>query len=124
MRTHLINCKRRDLLTSFLLVMLLFRAYVPVGFMPASGTPFLLEFCPAAVTTPMPANHAHHHAGSHAEFAHCPFGSAPAAGPISHVIPFEPPAPIVSASVVAFEPLLQSARVQRAHQPRGPPSLA
>jgi hypothetical protein len=124
MRQRLFDSSRRDLMTRFLLVMLLFRAYVPIGFMPASGTPFLLEFCPAAVTVPMPAQHAHHHSGSHAEFAHCPFGSAPAAGPISHVIPFEPPAPIVSPCVAAFEPVLQSARLQRAHQPRGPPSLA
>ena len=124
MRQRLFDSSRRDLMTRFLLVVLLFRAYVPVGFMPASGTPFLLEFCPAAVTAPMPAHYAHHHSGSHAEFANCPFGSAPAAGPISHVIAFEPPTPIVSPYVVAYEPLLTSARLQRAHQPRGPPSLA
>src|SRR5580704_11487160 len=82
MRTHRINGKRRDLLTSLLLAMLLFRAYVPVGFMPAGGTPFLLELCPAASSMPMPAHH--HHAQTHTHFDHCPFGSAPAAGPISH----------------------------------------
>jgi hypothetical protein len=124
MRQRLFDNSRRDLMTRFLLVILLFRAYVPVGFMPASGAPFLLEICPAAVTAQMPAHYAHHHSGSHVEFANCPFGSAPAAGPISHVIAFEPPAPIVSQSVVAFEPLLESARLPRAHQPRGPPSLA
>ena len=122
MRQRFFDRSRRDLMTRFLLVILLLRAYVPVGFMPASGAPFLLEFCPAAVTSQMPAHH--HHSGSHAEFANCPFGSAPAAGPISHVIPFEPPAPIVSQFVATFEPLLQSARLQRAHRPRGPPSLA
>jgi len=46
-----------------LLALLVFRAYVPAGFMPASGVPFALELCPAA-TAGMPG-HLHHHAGSH-----------------------------------------------------------
>jgi hypothetical protein len=124
MRQRLFDNSRRDLMTRLLLVILLFRAYVPVGFMPASGAPFLLEICPAAVTAQMPAHYAHHHSGSHVEFANCPFGSAPAAGPLSHVIALEPPAPIVSQSVVAFEPLLRGVQLPRANQPRGPPSLA
>src|ERR1700687_4898632 len=85
MREHPMNRRRQDLLTSILLAMLLFRAYVPVGFMPASGTPFLLELCPTASSMPMPAHH-QHHTQSHTHFDHCPFGSAPAAGPISHPI--------------------------------------
>ncbi|MDB6087174.1 MAG: hypothetical protein JWN43_5055 [Gammaproteobacteria bacterium] len=124
MRRRVFHNSRRELVTRFLLVILLFRAYVPVGFMPASGTPFLLEICPAGVSAPMDAHYAHHHSGSHVEFVNCPFGSAPAAGPLSHVIDFDPPAPIVSQSVVPFEPLLRGVRLQRAHQPRGPPSLA
>ncbi len=39
MRKHLFNSGRRDLLTSLLLVVLVSRAFVPVGFMPTSGTP-------------------------------------------------------------------------------------
>jgi hypothetical protein len=124
MRKHLFNCWRHDKLTSLLLVALLFRAYVPVGFMPASGAPFRVVLCPAAASMPMPAHHAHQHSGTHSHFEHCPFGSAPAAGPLAHVIAFAPPAPIVSQSVVAFEPLYHGVRLRRAHQPRGPPSLA
>ena len=45
--------RRRLKLSSLLLALLLLRAYVPVGFMPASGTPFLLELCPAAAPMPM-----------------------------------------------------------------------
>ena len=67
-----------NLFTSLLLVVLLFRAYVPVGFMPASGTPFLLEMCPATYQAQMPAHHGHHHSGTHTHFENCPFGSAPA----------------------------------------------
>jgi hypothetical protein len=124
MRKHLFNSGRRDLFTSLLLVVLLFRAYVPVGFMPASGTPFLLEPCPATYQVQMPAHHAHHDSGTHAHFENCPFGSAPSAGPIAHIIVFAPPAPVVSQPLVEFEPLHFSVPLTRAHQPRGPPSLA
>jgi len=114
--------RRQDLLTSILLGMLLFRAYVPAGFMPASGTPFLLELCPAASSMQMPAHH-HHHPDSHTHFEHCPFGSAPAAGPISHPISLEPAGQIASQIAVAFESFRLGSHLPRAHQPRGPPSL-
>jgi hypothetical protein len=123
MRKLLFHSGRRDIFTSLLLVALLFRAYVPVGFMPASGTPFLLELCPATYQVQMPAHHGHH-SGTHTHFENCPFGSAPAAGPISHIIAFEPPAAIASQSVAAFESLRLGVQLPRAHQPRGPPSLA
>ncbi len=124
MRKLLFHSGRRDLITSLLLVALLFRAYVPAGFMPASGTPFLLEMCPATYQAHMPAHHGHHNSATHTHFENCPFGSAPAAGPLSHFIGFELPAPIVSEYVVAYEPARFSVRLQRAHPPRGPPPLA
>jgi hypothetical protein len=124
MRKQLFNSGRLDLFTSLLLVVLLFRAYVPVGFMPASGTPFLLEMCPATYQAEMPAHHGHHHAGTHAHFENCPFGSAPGAGPIAHIVAFAPPAPIASQTLAAFEPLRLGVQLPRAHQPRGPPSPA
>jgi len=127
----------RDLLTSALLAMLLFRGYVPVGFMPASGNPFLLELCPAAVQSPlpsaqmpaqMPVHHLHHHAGTHAgthtHFENCPFGSVPAAGPISLLVAYEAPPPAVPDAMAAFDAPRPAARLQRAHLPRGPPSPA
>jgi hypothetical protein len=124
MRKSIFHIGRRDLFTSVLLVTLLFRAYVPVGFMPASGTPFLLELCPAASAMPMMPAHHHHQSGTHANFENCPFGSAPATGPISHFIAFEPAGQIVSHTVAAFESFRFIARLQRAHQTRGPPSIA
>jgi len=120
MREHRAN-RRRDSLTSILLALLLFRAYIPVGFMPASGTPFLLELCPAASSVPMPA---HHHTESHTHFEHCPFGSAPAAGPISHFVAFESAGQIASQIAVRFESVRLGVALPRAHPPRGPPSLA
>src|SRR5665213_257353 len=105
-----------------LLALFLFRAYVPAGFMPANGVPFALELCPAAMAG-MPA-HLHHHAGTHADFEACPFGSAPGAGPISHPIDFEPAGSAPAQRVFVFETAPLSARAQSSHQPRGPPSLA
>jgi len=122
MRNHPFSRRRQDLLTGILLGMLLFRAYVPAGFMPASGTPFLLELCPAASSMQMPAHH--HHTDSHTHFEHCPFGSAPAAGPASHPISLEVAEQIASQIAVTFESFRLGVQLPRAHQPRGPPSLA
>jgi hypothetical protein len=123
MRKHLLNSGRCNLFTSLLLVVLLFRAYVPVGFMPASGTPFLLEMCPATYQMGMPSHPGHHHSGTHTHFENCPFGSASGAGPISHIVAFAPPAPVVSQPLVGFELLHYSVRPPLAYQPRGPPPL-
>jgi hypothetical protein len=121
--------RRQHSLTSVLLALLLFRAYVPVGFMPASGTPFLLELCPAADAALTLGAHLHHHhaqspGGSHTHFENCPFGSAPAAGPISLLPAFEPSAPAVSEPLTALDAPRSRARPPRAHLPRGPPSPA
>jgi hypothetical protein len=108
----------------WLLALLLFRAYIPAGFMPAGGVPFALELCPTGMAG-MAAAHLHHHAGStHTAFETCPFGSAPAAGPISHHVDFESAGPAPVQRIVAFEAPCLSLRPQRSHQPRAPPSLA
>jgi hypothetical protein len=130
MRGAAVIRRRRRTAGLWLLALLLFRAYVPAGFMPADGIPFALELCPVGL-----AGHHHHagspehagshdHGGSHADFEACPFGSAPAAGPISHYIAFEPASPALSRPVVAFQSPCLTLRPQRSHLPRGPPSLA
>src|SRR5260370_8514119 len=95
MKPAAFNRRRYDILTGILLAMLMLRAYVPVGFMPAGGTPFLLELCPSAAPMPsslgVPAHHGHHHhAETHVHFENCPFGCAPAAGPASRLVVFQP----------------------------------
>lgn len=105
-----------------LLALLLFRAYIPAGFMPADGVPFALQLCPTGMAG-MPA-HLHHHAGTHAEFELCPFGSVPGAGPISHHIDFESVGPAPTLQILVFEAPRLNQRAERSHQPRGPPSLA
>jgi hypothetical protein len=122
MRQTILNSKRRHILASVLLAMLVFRAYVPVGFMPASGVPFLLELCPAASSMPMPAHH-HHGGAAHGHFENCPFGSAPAAGPISQTVAFDAGTQAVAHDVVVFASLPFTVQAHRSHRPRGPPLL-
>jgi hypothetical protein len=109
------------------LVALLFRAYIPVGFMPASGAPFRLEFCPAfGMAVPaVSAHHLHHHGSQHhVDLQNCPFGSAPAQGPVSDLLVFDRPGPTPFLEAFASELKPPVERPLRSHQPRGPPSLA
>jgi hypothetical protein len=123
MRRPFFSNRERRLWAGCLLWVLLFRAYVPVGYMPASGAPFLVEICPSGL--PMSAmHHAHHHAASHADFEHCPYGSAPAMGPVSQPLELAAATRIVSPSVNVLPLSRPTARPERAHQPRGPPTLA
>ena len=125
MRHFRFNCKRQDLLTSFLLAMLLFRAYVPVGFMPASGTPFLLELCPAAAPVPMSTLMAahHHHSDTHTHFENCPFGSASATGPLPHVDGIKGLSPVNLECARKIELLPVGVRLVYLPHSRGPPLL-
>jgi hypothetical protein len=115
--------KRRGGLGILLLALLALRAYVPAGFMPASGIPFLLELCPAALAAGMPASHAHHHSGTHADLESCPFGSAPVGGPVPH-LDLEFAGPEQALPIVAVQTPSINLRPRHSHQPRGPPSLA
>jgi len=114
--------------------------------MPAAGTPWLLEICPTGLHGAIVPQHAHHHmaghdmaahgmaalnpaahgvgtagSGTHADFEDCPFGSAPAAGPISQFAAATAAAQLVSEAIPALEPLPHGARIPRAHRARGPP---
>jgi hypothetical protein len=108
---------------TLLLALLLLRAYVPVGYMPARGAPFLLEICPAGLMVGM-AHHAHQHGGSHAEFENCPFGSTPGAAPISSHLDFAASGQVAVPLIFALDSPLYQAKLARAHQPRGPPALS
>jgi hypothetical protein len=114
---------RKSLWASGLLLVLLARAYVPVGFMPASGAPFMLEICPAGLAQGLAATHLHHHSQGHGNFENCPFGSTPAGGPISHHVDVGGPARVAATIPLALEPVRVGVRGSRAHQPRGPPAL-
>ena len=124
METRLRHARRPDVSAIVLLAALIFRAYIPVGFMPASGTPFMVELCPAYAGG-AGAHHAHHHhSQGQAEFQDCPFGSAPGLGPISQLVTFESAGRITSFVEMPAGPVRPAIRLLRTHQPRGPPSLA
>ena len=123
MHKHLLNRKRRHLLTGFLLAMLLFRAYVPIGFMPASGVPFLVELCPATTALSMPMHSHHQHSDTHSHFENCPFGSLTAAGPLPAFGEAGPLLQFDLYSVVTIEPIAVGATRIHLPQPRGPPFL-
>ncbi len=126
-------------MTGILLALLLFRAYVPVGYMPAAGMPFLVELCPAAGAMPMSmdmrmdmskpmdmslSGHIHHHSGIHGHFDNCPFGSASAGGPLSELLAWASAGPVSPPPLAPIQPLPPREPSQRAHQPRGPPLSA
>lgn len=122
MQWRLINRNRRELITSILLVALAFRALIPVGFMPATEKPFSLEICHAGFLAHLGPHGLGQHPDSQSNFDHCPFGSAPATGPISQTTALLLPSWLIaSASAVDFEPLRLGVRHDRAHPPRGPP---
>jgi hypothetical protein len=116
--------RQRNLTTSLVLAFFLLRAYVPLGFMPASGAPLLLEICPQGLHMPVSAQHLHHNSGNHGHFENCPFGSAPASGPISHFVSFQVGGQVASPLMLAYAPSLLGVRLQRAHQARAPPTVA
>src|SRR5271156_3271885 len=123
MQTRLRHARRPNVTAIVWLAALLFRAYIPVGFMPASGGPFLVELCPAYGSAPAHHGH-HHHSQGQADFQDCPFGSAPALGPVSALVGFDPAGPIVPPADIPADPARPRTRLLHAYQPRGPPSLA
>ena len=109
---------------SLLLLVLVARALVPMGFMPAGNGSAQLTLCPDGMLMPSDVGSADAAArnSGHSHIDHCPFGSAPFAAPIAHLA--VTPALTVPVSVrgVAPSPWVPSARVARTHQPRAPPA--
>jgi hypothetical protein len=125
MRSTLFNRRRRELVTSILLVAVVFHALIPVGFMPASGKLFSLAMCRADFPASSAPQDTDRHPGNPPRIEHCAFGNAPAAGPAMEV------ARVLSVPVTAAEPILllsEPLRINvglvRVQQPRGPPRFA
>jgi hypothetical protein len=76
----------RKLIAGAVLLVLLLRALVPQGFMPASGRPLSLELCPEGLPAQLLRHADHHHHGvGHWHSEHCVFGGSCAGGPVAHI---------------------------------------
>lgn len=111
--------RRRYVAIQLLLGLLLLRAAIPAGFMPQDGNPFRIQLCsvglPNDLAPTMPQ-------GGHGE--DCPFGHAPAAGPLADFIVPKPAAPVSLALPAAFESIVPGLRLSQAHRARAPPVAA
>lgn len=125
MRSTLFNRRRRELVTSILLVAVVFHALIPVGFMPASGKLFSLAICRAGFPAPSATQDTDRHPGNPPRIEHCAFGNAPAAGPAMEVARGLP-VPVTAAEPILLlsEPLRINVALVRVQQPRGPPRFA
>jgi|SRR5580704_10196705 hypothetical protein len=124
MRSTLFNRRRRELVISILLVTLVLRALIPVGFMPASGEGFSLTICRAAFAAPAATQDTGQHPGNPLHTERCAFGNAPAAGPAMEVARVLPTPVTTSEPILRSEPLRVHVGLVRAQQPRGPPRFA
>src|SRR5438132_11381726 len=100
MRSTFFNRRRRELVTSILLVAVVLRALIPLGFMPASGQGFSLAICRTDFQAPSAPQDTGQHPGRAPHTEHCAFGNAPAAGPAMQV------ARVLPIPVTAAEPIL------------------
>lgn len=119
----------RELITGLLLVALAFRALIPVGFMPSGDHGFSLQICRAGFLAPMhsldhPLLDQQGNPERPSHFEHCPFGTAPATGPISSDLAVALAAPAAFAPPAVFTTLQRASRPDRSHPPRAPPNLA
>ncbi len=118
------NRRRRLPIISALLLALVARAVVPVGFMPAADGSAQMTLCPDGMLMPSDAgnNAAAGMPGSGLHTDHCPYGAAPFAAPIAEF----PITPALAAAInlpdFAPSAWVPSNRTLRSHQPRAPPA--
>src|SRR5437763_15125147 len=124
MRSTLFNRRRRELVTSILLVAVVFHALIPAGFMPASGTPFSLTICRPDFPAPSAPLDTGRQPGNPPHTEHCRSGNAAAPGPAvetGRILPVP-----VSASglvIVLSQPLHLPVALVRGHRPPGRPRV-
>jgi Protein of unknown function (DUF2946) len=123
MGARLFTRSTRELITSILLVALLFRGLVPTGFMPASDRPFSIEICHDGFPTQLLSHDGSRHPGHSSHFEHCLFGGGSTAGPTPHVTAVLCVAFTRLGSVSPVVPSPVSVRLVHIPQPRAPPSF-
>jgi hypothetical protein len=110
--------KRSASLISLLLLVLLTRALVPVGFMPAADGSAGLTVCPDGML--MAADAGMPNSG-HLHTDHCPFGAAPFAAPLATPAAIPQRADAISLPGFESSGWIPTSRASRSHQPRAPP---
>jgi hypothetical protein len=121
MKTSRVQRQRR-LMGAAVLLLLLLRAYVPLGFMPGGSGFLALQICPEGL--PQHVHHLHHGDHGHDAFEHCPFGSAPAAGPAPSLVSLPPQIPKIADASIQSSSAAFGSRSERSHPPTGPPFLS
>ncbi|MEJ0005710.1 MAG: hypothetical protein WDM77_04820 [Steroidobacteraceae bacterium] len=113
----------RTRIISLLLLVLVTRALVPAGFMPAGDGSAQLTLCPDGMLMPSdPGTAAAAMPGSgHLHTDHCPFGSAPFAAPLADLAVVPARALAVTLRGIDSSSWVPEARAARTHQPRAPP---
>ncbi len=101
--------------------LLMLRAWIPTGFMPAPGKPFVLELCQAGLKASPRQEPGRHAAVTIADS--CPFGHSPTSAPPPDVRIFAPPASIATLYAAPAPRSLQQ-RAPLAHRARAPPVSA
>lgn len=112
-------------IVSLLLLVLVARALVPAGFMPAADGSAQLTLCPDGMLMPSDAGSGSDTAArnsGHVHTDHCPFGSAPFAAPIAHLPVIPQLAAANHAPGFDAAPWIPAIRGSRTHQPRAPPA--
>jgi hypothetical protein len=122
MKQLCLNRRHRRLIAGAMFVALLFQSMIPAGFMPASDGSFSLQICPSGFPAQSGGEQSAPHSGGHSHVEFCPFGALPGAGPITHITAFLPPLSITPQLVANTAFRRPSARLGRAHPPRGPPA--
>jgi hypothetical protein len=110
--------KRSASLISLLLLVLLARALIPVGFMPAGDGSAELTLCPDGMLMPADAGMP---GSGHLHADHCPFGAAPFAAPLATAAAIPQLAATISLPGFESSTWLAATRAARSHQPRAPP---
>lgn len=121
MGPRLFTRSTRELISSILLVALVFRGLVPAGFMPASDRPFSIEICHDGFPTQLLSHDGTRHSGGPSYFEHCLFGGGLTAAPTPHVAAVLSVALNCFGSISAVVPSLVSVRLLHVPQARAPP---
>jgi hypothetical protein len=110
----------RHQLAVIVILAVLARGLIPIGFMPAGGeSGMTLVVCPMG----MP-EHAHRvqHGGTHSAHDFCPYAQSSGAAPLLSLTSGAPGIAVLCTDVASHDPWVAQTRLPRHRAPRGPPA--